>query len=141
VVRDRNAGQIRSMNKSSSDIFSAEHCEDCLKELSDPHRLRIVDALRLGELTVSDLSELLDAELVTISPHLKIMKFANMVKDRRDGKFVYYRLHQDILCSAPVAKVGNFWTSFVAAWKFRNENRDHYLQLPVSRCYDAPIPQ
>ncbi len=82
------------------DAFDAAFCAERLKALGDPHRLRIVDALRYGELTVSDIAEFLEAEVVTVSHHLKIMKFAELVEVRRDGRFMYYRLPVDLLCSA-----------------------------------------
>lgn len=81
------------------DVFQADFCAERLKALSDPHRLRIVSALRYGELTVSDLAELLEAEVVTISHHLKIMRYAELVEVRREGRFMYYRLHEDLLQS------------------------------------------
>lgn len=83
----------------AQDVFQADYCAERLKALSDPHRLRIVAALRYGELTVSDIAELLETELVTISHHLKIMKHANLVEVRREGRFMYYRLHADLLQS------------------------------------------
>ncbi len=82
----------------TQDVFDADFCAERLKALSDPHRLRLVNALRYGELTVGDLAELLDAEVVTISHHLKIMKYANLVEVRREGRFMYYRLQEDLQC-------------------------------------------
>lgn len=84
----------------AQEVFDADFCAERLKALSEPHRLRIVNALRYGELTVSDIAELLEAEVVTISHHLKIMKYANLVEVRREGRFMYYRLHQDLHGSA-----------------------------------------
>ncbi len=84
---------------SSTDLFQADYCAERLKALSDPHRLRIVAALRHGELTVSDITELLEAEMVTVSHHLKILKHADLVEVRREGRFMYYRLHPDLLPS------------------------------------------
>jgi ArsR family transcriptional regulator len=78
------------------DQFDVDFCAERLKALSDPHRLRIVTALRYGELTVSDLAECLETEVVNVSHHLKIMKFANLVEVRREGRFMYYRLHPDL---------------------------------------------
>ncbi|MEZ6123370.1 MAG: metalloregulator ArsR/SmtB family transcription factor [Planctomycetaceae bacterium] len=79
------------------DVFDSDYCAERLKALSDPHRLRIIAALRHGELTVSDISELLETELVTISHHLKIMRHAELVKVRREGRFMYYQLHPELL--------------------------------------------
>lgn len=80
--------------------FDADFCAERLKALGDPHRLKIISALRYGELTVGDLAELLEAEVVTVSHHLKILKFARLVEVRREGRFMYYRLHEDLRCSA-----------------------------------------
>ncbi|MCA9061039.1 MAG: winged helix-turn-helix transcriptional regulator [Planctomycetaceae bacterium] len=81
------------------DVFQADFCADRLKALSDPHRLRIVSLLQSGEFTVSDIAELLETDIVKISHHLKIMKHALLVQVRRDGRFMYYRLHADLLQS------------------------------------------
>lgn len=82
----------------AQEVFDADFCAARLKALSDPHRLRIVNALRYGELTVGDIAELLEAEVVTVSHHLKIMKYANLVEVRREGRFMYYRLHEELQC-------------------------------------------
>ncbi len=63
--------------------------------LSDPTRLRLVDLLRGGERCVCELTDALDAGQSRLSFHLKILKDAGLVLDRRDGRWVYYRLHQD----------------------------------------------
>ncbi len=81
------------------DVFDVDFCAERLKALSDRHRLRIVNALRYGELTVGDLAELLELEVVNVSHHLKIMKYANLVEVRREGRFMYYRLHADLQCT------------------------------------------
>jgi DNA-binding transcriptional ArsR family regulator len=78
------------------EVFDADFCAERLKSLSDPHRLKIVNALRYGELTVGDIAEMLEAEVVTVSHHLKIMKYADLVEVRREGRFMYYRLHEDL---------------------------------------------
>ncbi len=83
----------------SEDTFDVDFCADRLKALSDPQRLRILNALRHGELTVGDLAEALESELVNVSHHLKIMKFARLVEVRREGRFMYYRLHTDLHCT------------------------------------------
>lgn len=87
--------RLRDLNL-AQEVFDTEFCAERLKALSDPHRLKIVNALRYGELTVGDIAELLDAEVVTVSHHLKIMKYANLVVVRRDGRFMYYKLHDDL---------------------------------------------
>lgn len=60
--------------------------------LSDATRLGIVRRLRNGERCVSDLAELLDASQSRLSFHLRVLKDAGLVADRRAGRRAYYRL-------------------------------------------------
>ena len=83
----------------AQEVCDTNFCAERLKALGDPHRLKIVNALRYGELAVGDIAELLEAEVVTVSHHLKIMKYANLVEVRREGRFMYYRLHEDLQCT------------------------------------------
>lgn len=82
------------------DNFQSKQCADRLKALSEPLRLRIVDVLRNGELTVGDIAEFLEVELVTVSHHLKILKNAGLVEAERNGRFIVYRLSHDLLQKA-----------------------------------------
>jgi ArsR family transcriptional regulator len=63
--------------------------------LSDETRLRIVDRLSDGEKCVCDLTDLLDAAQSRLSFHLKTLKDAGILKDRRDGRWVYYSLNPE----------------------------------------------
>lgn len=63
-----------------------------LKALSDPNRLRIVDRLRAGERCVCDLTDALDEGQSLLSFHLRILKDAGLVRDRRDGRWAFYTL-------------------------------------------------
>ena len=83
-----------------NDNFQSEACADQLKALSEPIRLRIIDILRHGEMTVGDIAEFLETELVTVSHHLKILKHAGLVEAERDGRFIVYRLRSDLLQKA-----------------------------------------
>lgn len=63
--------------------------------LSDETRLRIIDLLRSGERCVCDLTEALDAGQSRLSFHLKVLKDAKLVTDRREGRWAYYALAPD----------------------------------------------
>jgi ArsR family transcriptional regulator len=65
--------------------------------LSDTTRLSILRRLRLGERCVCDLTEVLDAAQSRLSFHLKVLKDANLVTDRREGRWMYYTLHPETL--------------------------------------------
>lgn len=63
--------------------------------LSDETRLEIVAMLRRGERCVCDLTEALDAAQSRLSFHLKVLKDAGIVRDRKDGRWVHYELDRE----------------------------------------------
>jgi ArsR family transcriptional regulator, arsenate/arsenite/antimonite-responsive transcriptional repressor len=65
--------------------------------LSDETRLSILDRLRLGERCVCELTDALDAAQSRLSFHLKVLKDAGLIADRREGRWMYYALNQDAL--------------------------------------------
>ena len=62
------------------------------KGLADPKRLLIINLLRDGEMSVSDIYEVLELPQSNVSQHLSILKDKGLVKSRRNGQFVYYSL-------------------------------------------------
>jgi DNA-binding transcriptional ArsR family regulator len=75
------------------------------KALSEPARLRILDRLRGGELTVGELGEKTQLNQANLSKHLQLLYNLEFVTRRKDGLFVYYRLANedvfqlcDIMC-------------------------------------------
>ena len=65
--------------------------------LADETRLRIVDRLRDGEECVCNLTGPLDIRQSLLSFHLRTLKDAGLVRDRREGRWVYYSLDLDAL--------------------------------------------
>jgi ArsR family transcriptional regulator len=65
--------------------------------LSDPTRLEIVELLRDGERCVCELTDSLDAAQSRLSFHLRVLKDADLVTDRREGRWVYYTLNAPAL--------------------------------------------
>src|SRR4051795_4313381 len=68
--------------------------------LSDSTRLSILERLRFGERCVCDLTDALDAAQSRLSFHLKVLKDAGLVTDRRDGRWMYYTLNREALSEA-----------------------------------------
>ncbi len=60
--------------------------------LSDEHRLRMLLALRHGELCVCQLIELMGLSPSTVSKHLSILRDAGLLDSRKEGRWVYYRM-------------------------------------------------
>lgn len=69
----------------------------CFHALSDEKRLRILDLLRRGERCVCDLTEALDVGQSLLSFHLRTLKDAGIVSDRRRGRWVFYALIPEAL--------------------------------------------
>lgn len=65
------------------------------RALSDENRLRIVDLLRGGERCVCELTDSLDLGQSLLSFHLKTLKDAGLVSDRREGRWAYYSLNRE----------------------------------------------
>jgi ArsR family transcriptional regulator len=65
------------------------------RALSDETRLQIVDLLRNGERCVCELTDALDLGQSLLSFHLRVLKDAGLVTDRREGRWAYYALHRD----------------------------------------------
>src|SRR5205814_1645535 len=65
--------------------------------LSDETRLEIVRLLSHGERCVCELQSVLDAAQSRLSFHLKTLKDAGLVSDRREGRWVYYALNRVVL--------------------------------------------
>jgi ArsR family transcriptional regulator len=62
------------------------------RALADETRLRILDRLAEGEQCVCDLTGALEAGQSLMSHHLKTLKEAGLLRDRRQGRWVYYSL-------------------------------------------------
>ena len=68
---------------------------DMLKALADANRVRLLFALRDGELCVCQLIALLDLAPSTVSKHLAILRAAWLVESRKDGRWMHYRLSRE----------------------------------------------
>lgn len=74
-----------------------EQCADRLRALTDSHRLQMIDVLFRGEATVSSLSSAANLHITMASHHLSVLLKAGIVTSRRQGRFVYYSLHPDVV--------------------------------------------
>src|SRR5712664_1588539 len=70
----------------------AERAIELFHALSDETRLEIIELLRKGERCVCELTDSLDAAQSRLSFHLRVLKDAGIVRDRKDGRWVYYEL-------------------------------------------------
>ena len=68
-----------------------------LKALDDPVRREILAQLKKGRLSAGEISDKFDITGAAISRHLSILKDADLVRDTREGKFIYYELNASVL--------------------------------------------
>ncbi|HXP96457.1 MAG TPA: metalloregulator ArsR/SmtB family transcription factor [Telmatospirillum sp.] len=69
-----------------------ETFETVSKAVADTSRARILKLLEGGELCVCQITAVLNLAPATVSKHLAMLKVAGLLQQRRDGKWVYYRL-------------------------------------------------
>ena len=77
---------------STAQALDLERAVALFHALSDPIRLSILELLRGGERCVCDLQDDLDAAQSKLSFHLKVLKEAGLVEDRREGRWSYYTI-------------------------------------------------
>lgn len=70
---------------------------DTLRALSDPTRREILQLLKRGTMSAGDLGSHFDMSAAAVSRHLAVLKEAELVRDKREGKFIYYTLNASVL--------------------------------------------
>ena len=68
-----------------------------LRALADPIRREILNLLKKGRLSAGDIAGHFDVTNASISRHLSVLKEADLIRDTREGKFIYYDLNGSVL--------------------------------------------
>lgn len=68
-----------------------------LKALSDPTRREILNMLKGGRMSAGAITEHFPVTAASISRHLSVLKEADLIRDTREGKFIYYDLNASVL--------------------------------------------
>ena len=71
--------------------------QNTLKALSDPIRREILNLLKQGRMSAGDIVEHFDVTGASISRHLSVLKDADLIRDKREGKYIYYELNTSVL--------------------------------------------
>ena len=71
--------------------------QNTMKALSDPIRREILNLLKSGRLSAGDIAEHFPVTGASISRHLSVLKDADLSRDTREGKFIYYDLNASVL--------------------------------------------
>lgn len=68
-----------------------------LRALADPIRREILNLLKDGRLSAGEITEHFDVTAASISRHLSVLKEADLIRDQRQGKFIYYDINTSVL--------------------------------------------
>ena len=71
--------------------------QSTLKALSDPIRREILDMLKPGSLSAGQIADKFPVSGAAVSKHLSVLKEADLIRDTREGKFIYYELNASVL--------------------------------------------
>jgi len=71
--------------------------QDTFKALSDKTRREILNLLKTKTMTAGDIASKFDMTQATVSHHLSVLKEAELVTDKKDGKYIYYELNTSVL--------------------------------------------
>ena len=71
--------------------------QSTMKALSDPIRREILDLLKPGRLSAGEIAENFPVSGAAISKHLSVLKDADLIRDSREGKFIFYELNTSVL--------------------------------------------
>ena len=71
--------------------------QNTIKALSDPIRREILEMLKGGRMAAGEISEKFPVSGAAISKHLSVLRDADLIRDAREGKFIYYELNTSVL--------------------------------------------
>ncbi len=71
--------------------------QNTLKALADPIRREILNLLKGGRLSAGEIVDHFTVTGASISRHLSVLKEADLIRDTREGKFIYYELNASVL--------------------------------------------
>lgn len=71
--------------------------QNTLRALADPTRREILNLLKEKSLSAGEISDRFPISFAAISRHLAVLKEADLIRDERDGKYIYYTINASVL--------------------------------------------
>lgn len=71
-----------------------------LKAIADPTRRTILNLLKKSRLSAGEIAEHFNMSLPAVSKHLNVLKEADLIRDQREGKYIFYELNASVLDEA-----------------------------------------
>lgn len=93
MLLDRRTKELIREYVPSGDVLDSIVCFFSI--FADPTRVRMLSALAISEMCVTDISRVLDINQTTVSHQLRLLKNLGIVKSERDGKIIFYSLVND----------------------------------------------
>lgn len=99
--------------KTTHDVFSA---------IGEPKRRALIEQLAVKEMTVNELVDIVKWSQPTVSKHLSVLKKVNLVSERKEGRFRYYRIQPNEL-----RPIQEWMHQFEKYWGSTMHQLDNYL--------------
>ena len=71
--------------------------QNTIKALADPSRREILELLKAGRLSAGEIAEKFPVSGAAVSKYLSVLKDADLIRDTREGKFIFYELNTSVL--------------------------------------------
>ena len=71
--------------------------QSTMRAIADPVRRDILNMLKCGRMSAGEITERFDITAAAISRHLSVLKEADLIRDTREGKFIFYELNASVL--------------------------------------------
>ncbi len=71
--------------------------QQTMRALSDPTRREILNLLKAGRMSAGDIAAHFNVSDAAVSRHLSVLKDADLIRDKREGKFIFYEMNTSVL--------------------------------------------
>lgn len=71
--------------------------QETMRALADPTRREILNLLKGGRLSAGEITEHFPVTAAAVSRHLSVLKDADLIRDKREGKYIYYEMNASVL--------------------------------------------
>ena len=71
--------------------------QQTMRALSDPTRREILNLLKAGRMAAGDIAAHFQISDAAVSRHLSVLKEADLIRDKREGKFIFYEMNASVL--------------------------------------------
>lgn len=71
--------------------------QNTIKALSDPIRREILQLLKAGRMSAGEIADRFEVSGAAVSKHLSVLREADLIRDAREGKYIFYELNTSVL--------------------------------------------